>query len=325
VKRNGHDPTGLEQGRPQSRDFRSLLREFGSRFGQNSANSRDPRTRPSFGSLSPRDNAAPFAPEGLGNARPAILVVAGLSFGYDGPGHEVLRDLSLEVPAGAVTAILGPNGSGKTTLLRLLLGVLRPQSGAVQLAGQPLGDYSRRERSRLVGLVPQDEHIPFDFTVLEYVLLGRAPYLSPLQMPGESDRRIAGRALHTVGLVGLADRLLPTLSGGERRLATVARALAQQPRVLLLDEPAAHLDLSNQGRLLAIIRRLVGEGTTPVLTAHDPALAATVASFAILIRHGRVLAAGPVSETLNEDTLSATYGVPVHVLEVDGRRVILLS
>ncbi len=254
-----------------------------------------------------------------------IFSVSGLSFRYDGPGRDVLRDLSLELPAEAVTAILGPNGSGKTTLLRLLLGVLRPRAGTIQLAGQVLGSYSRRERSQFVGLVPQDEHIPFDFTVLEYVLLGRAPYLGPLQMPGEADRQVALEALQRAGLVDMEDRALPTLSGGERQLATVARALAQQPRVLLLDEPTAHLDLSNQGRLLAIIRGMAAQGTTAVLTTHDPSLAAALAGFVVLMRDGRVLAAGPVATTLTEEKLSATYDEPVRVAEVDGRRVILLS
>lgn len=254
-----------------------------------------------------------------------ILSVSDLSFSYDGPGQAVLRDLSLEVPAGAVTAVLGPNGSGKTTLLRLLLGVLRPQAGTIRLAGRPQEGYSRRERSQLIGLVPQDEHIPFDFSVLEYVLLGRAPYLGPLQMPGEADRQVALAALHTVGLDPLQDRTLPTLSGGERQLATVARALAQQPQVLLLDEPTAHLDLSNQGRLLAILRKLAGQGTTLVLTTHDPNLATLVASFAVLMRDGRVLATGPAESTLTAEKLSATYDAPVQVFQVDGRRVILLS
>ena len=255
----------------------------------------------------------------------AILAVSGLTFSYDGPGHPVLRDLSLEVPVGAVTAILGPNGSGKTTLLRLLLGVLRPAAGVLQLAGRPQQEYSRRERSQLLGLVPQEEHIPFDFSVVEYVLLGRAPYLGPLQMPGEADRQVALAALHMVGLDPLRDRALPSLSGGERQLATLARALAQQPRVLLLDEPTAHLDLSNQGRLLAILRKLAAQGTTLVLTTHDPNLAASVANLIVLMRDGRVLAAGPPEATLTTEGLSATYGVPVQVYDVDHRRVILLE
>jgi iron complex transport system ATP-binding protein len=258
-------------------------------------------------------------------SEPAILTVSGLTFSYDGPGWAGLRGLSLEIPAGSVTAILGPNGSGKTTLLRLMLGVLRPAAGAIRLAGRLLESYSRRERSHLVGLVPQDEHIPFDFSVLEYVLLGRAPYLGPLAMPGKADRQIALEALNTAGLAHLQDRPLPTLSGGERQLAVVARALAQQPRILLLDEPTAHLDLSNQGRLLEIMRALADRGVTLVMTTHDPNLAAAVAGCAVLMRQGQVLATGPAAATLTAEKLSATYGVPVQVFQVDGRHVILLS
>jgi iron complex transport system ATP-binding protein len=254
----------------------------------------------------------------------AILSVSGLSFGYPGAERAVLRDLSLEIGTGTVTAILGPNGSGKTTLLRLLLGVLPPEQGMIRLAGRVLRGYSRRERGQLLGLVPQDEHIPFEFSVLEYVLLGRAPYLGPLDMPGEADRQIALDALRTAGLADLRDRSLPTLSGGERQLAIVARALAQQPRVLLLDEPTAHLDLSNKGRLLAIMRDLVAGGVSLVLTTHDPNLAASIAVVAVLLREGQILDAGPTASMLTADKLSATYGVPVQVFQVDGRRVILL-
>jgi len=265
-----------------------------------------------------------------------ILSVQGLWFGYNGPGHPVVRDLSLRVPEGTVTAILGPNGSGKTTLLRLLLGVLRPRSGEICIAGRPLwpgsragqegkAPYSRTERARLLGLVPQDEHIPFDFSVLEYVLMGRAPYLGPLDMPGEADYRAAAEALERVGLAELRDRPLPTLSGGERQLASVARALAQQTRILLLDEPAAHLDLGNQGRLLDIMRDLAAGGTTLVLTTHDPNLASSVAGHAVLVQAGQVLAAGPTDEVLTAELLSATYGTPVSVYQVDGRRIILLK
>lgn len=254
-----------------------------------------------------------------------ILAVSGLSFSYNGAKRTVFQALSLGIPEQAITAILGPNGSGKTTLLRLLLGVLRPQAGTIRLAGRPQRYYSRREHSQLVGLVPQDEHIPFDFSVVEYVLLGRAPYLGPLSMPAEADYRIAMEALHTVGLAHLQNRLLPNLSGGERQLATVARALAQQPRILLLDEPTAHLDLSNQGRLLDIMRGLSARGVTLVLTTHDPNLASSIADVAVLMRQGQVLDAGPAASMLNADKLSETYDVPVQVFQVDGRRIILLS
>jgi iron complex transport system ATP-binding protein len=255
----------------------------------------------------------------------AILSVSGLSFSYNGARRAVLRDLSLEIPATATTAILGPNGSGKTTLLRLLLGFLRPREGTVLLAGLPLDRYSRRERGQLIGLVPQDEHIPFDFSVLEYVLLGRAPYLGPLQMPGEADHREAREALHVAGLVHLQERPLPNLSGGERQLAVVARALAQKPRILLLDEPTAHLDLGNRGRLLAILQDLATKGTTIVLTTHDPNLASSVAEFTVLMRQGEILDVGRPEIVLTSEKLSTTYDVPVQVLEIDKRRIILLS
>lgn len=258
------------------------------------------------------------------NATP-FLSVRDLSFSYNGGRQDVLRRLSLEIPAGAVTAILGPNGSGKTTLLRILLGVLKPQAGVVRVNGRPQSEYSPRERSQLVGLVPQDEHIPFDFSVLEYVLLGRAPYLSPLSMPGPEDYAVAAQSVHTVGLDSLLHRPLPNLSGGERQLAAVARALAQQPKLLLLDEPTAHLDLSNQGRLLTIMRDLAAGGVTQVLTTHDPNLASSVAEYALLMRQGQVLHSGPTADMLTSERLSETYQAPVQVCQVDGRRLILLS
>jgi iron complex transport system ATP-binding protein len=254
----------------------------------------------------------------------ALLSLSGLSFRYNGTRTDVLRDLSLDIPAGTITAILGPNGSGKTTLLRLLLGVLRPRQGTIRLAGRLQGSYSRRELSQWVGLVPQDEHIPFDFSIMEYVLLGRAPYLGPLAMPGEGDHQVALAALHTTGLAGLQHRPLPNLSGGERQLAVLARALAQRPRILLLDEPTAHLDLANQGRFLGIMRDLVQAGVTLVLTTHDPNLASTVAGFAVLMRQGQILDAGPSGSVLTAEKLSATYGLPVQVYQVGDRRLILL-
>lgn len=254
----------------------------------------------------------------------SIISLSGLSFTYNGAHQRVLQDLSLEIPLGAVTAVLGPNGSGKTTLLRLLLGVLRPQEGIIRLAGRPQGGYSRRELSQLVGLVPQDEHIPFDFSILEYVLLGRAPYLGPLATPGRADVEVALTALHTTGLADMQNRPLPNLSGGERQLVVVARALAQKPHILLLDEPTAHLDLSNQGRLLAIMRDLAAEGINLVLTTHDPNLASAIADFAVLMREGQILDAGPAESMLTAEKLSTTYGVPVQVFHIEDRRIILL-
>lgn len=247
-----------------------------------------------------------------------ILSLDDLHFAYEARS-QVLRGVSLDILPGTITAILGPNGAGKTTLLRVILGLLKPQRGAIRLEGRPQKSFSRREISRLIGLVPQSEYIPFDFSVLEFVLLGRAPYLGPLDMPREQDRDIALDALRAIGLEHLRERATPSLSGGERQLAMIARALAQQPRVLLLDEPTAHLDLSNRDRVLNVLRAQARVGVTVVFTTHDPNLAATIADYVILMRQGALLAAGTLESTLTAENLSATYGISVRVLRMDGQ------
>jgi iron complex transport system ATP-binding protein len=237
----------------------------------------------------------------------------------------VLHDLNLDIPGGSITAILGPNGTGKTTLLYLILGYRRPQRGSIQLAGRPLEGYTRRQMSRLVGLVPQEELITFDFSVLDYVLLGRAPYIGSLDMPGAEDVRVAGQALETTSASHLAGRSIATLSGGERQMVVIARALAQQPRILLLDEPTAHLDLGNRNRILNILRSLHRQGATIVFTTHDPDAAAAVSGFVVLMRSGRALDAGPTADVLTEEKLRATYDVPVQALRVGDRLVIFAT
>jgi iron complex transport system ATP-binding protein len=251
-----------------------------------------------------------------------LLAFQEVSFGY-ARGQEALSHLSLEVPAGSVMAILGPNGAGKTTLLHTALGRLQPHAGQVILDGCPLRNYTRREIGQYMGLVPQSERIPFEYSLCDYALFGRTPYLHPLEMPGEADRLAALQALTQVGMEEMADRSINSLSGGERQLAMLARALAQQPRLLLLDEPTSHLDLSNKGRLLSLLRRLSDEGVTILLTTHEPEVAAMIATHLVLMRKGQVLQAGMLAEVLTTPNLSACYGVPVEVLAIDGRRLVL--
>ncbi len=255
--------------------------------------------------------------------RAPLLLFDQVTFGYQPDSRAVLRALSLEIKAGTVTAILGPNGAGKTTLLHLALGWLAPQSGQVQLDGQSLGSYSRRELGRWMALVPQSERIPFDYSILEYVLLGRAPYLAPLDMPGAEDCGISEQAIEQVGLGRLDGRAVTTLSGGERQLALVARALAQQPRLLLLDEPTSHLDLANKARLIKLMQELAAQGVTMLLTTHEPDVAAAIATHLVLMRDGQVYQTGSLSQVFTAEHLSATYDVPVSVTQVDGRRIAL--
>ena len=254
---------------------------------------------------------------------PPILSLSGIGFAYARDRPPALCDVSLDVPAGARVAILGPNGSGKTTLLHVLLGLLPPGAGTLLVDGKPPSAYSRRALSRIIGLVPQNEHIPFDFTLLDYVLLGRAPYLGPLELPGAADLDVAREALGAVGLRSHRHRPVTALSGGERQLAMIARALAQAPRILLLDEPTAHLDLANCRAVQQVLGKLASQGVTVVFSTHDPHVAAGMADRAVLLRAGRLLAAGPLAAVFTPERLSATYGIAVQVVSCGPHRLVI--
>jgi len=255
----------------------------------------------------------------------SLLTINELTFAYDSTRASALNKVSFEIDAGTITTILGPNGAGKTTLLHLLLGLRKPSGGSILLEDLPLNQYSRRDLSQWMGLVPQSEHVSFEYTVLEYVLLGRAPYLSPLELPGEADVEIARDAMRKVGIASLEHRPIPELSGGELQLVLLARALAQQPRILLLDEPTSHLDLANRNVTLRILDALRKEGTTILFTTHDPEAALIVADNIVLMNAGKVLAAGSFSETFTSEKLTETYGVPVEVVRTDGIQVVKSS
>jgi iron complex transport system ATP-binding protein len=252
-----------------------------------------------------------------------LVDVQDVSFGYRSGRLRVLRNLSLQVVRSSVTAILGPNGVGKTTLLHIILGWLKPWDGRINLAGVPLQSYSLRERGRLMSLVPQKEHIPFEYSMIEYVMLGRVPYLRPLEIPGREDERIAAEALYMVGLSPDERRPITQMSGGERQLLLIARSLAQQPRLLLLDEPTVHLDLRNKKIMVKLLREQVRRGVSVLLTTHDPDVAVALADRVVLVRDGRVMKEGVLSEMLTSELLTATYGSEVEVREVRGKRVAL--
>lgn len=255
----------------------------------------------------------------------AILRFDHIRFGYSARTPVVLPDLSLDVQPGTVTAILGPNGAGKTTLLHLILGWLRPQSGVIYLDGKPLSAHARNELGRRIGLVPQSEPVTFDYTLLDFALFGRTPYLKPLEMPGPEDFKIALRALDRIGLGNITHRSITSLSGGERQLGLIARALAQQPRLLLLDEPTSHLDLSNKARLVHLLQRLNSEGVTVIFTTHEPEVASVLATHLILMRDGQVRQVGALEGVLTSTNLSDLYGLPVEVIEADQRHLVVWS
>ena len=254
-----------------------------------------------------------------------LLELSEVTFRYGVHNHTVLDRFSVKVESGTVTTILGPNGAGKTTLLHIILGWLHPQSGHVLLNDQPLRFYSRRQLSQWMGLVPQSEHVPYDYSILEYVLFGRTPYLNPLELPSQDDLQAAIDALEMVGMGEFRKRSISRLSGGERELVLVARALAQQPRILLLDEPTAHLDLSNKNRLLHLLQNLNQQGVTILLTTHEPDVASIISTHMVLVNRGQVLQSGPLDQVFTGDSLSTAYGINVEVRQIEGRRVILWS
>lgn len=252
-----------------------------------------------------------------------LLTFDQIRFGYDLNAPPLLDSVHLSLKEGIISTILGPNGAGKTTLLFLALGWLKPWSGVVRLAGKPLEKYGRRALGRQIALIPQSEHVPFEYTVLEYVLLGRAPYLPPLGIPTQEDERVAFEALEEVGIAHLFDHSVQALSGGERQLVLVARALAQRPRILLLDEPTSHLDLSNKYRLVQILRKLRERGTSILMTTHEPDLALALSDECILMERGRIFLAGPTVEVVTAEALSRIYRVPIEILQVDGHAQVL--
>jgi iron complex transport system ATP-binding protein len=250
-----------------------------------------------------------------------MLTADRVSFAYRAGAPRVIDDVSVAVAPGDLIGILGPNGSGKTTLLKMLSGTLTPSAGTIQFDHRPLSGWKRRDLARRIALVPQETHAPFDFTVLDIVLMGRYPHLGTFALEGPADVAIAKQALASTGTSAFEDRPFATLSGGEKQRVVIASALAQGPELLLLDEPTASLDLGHQldvQLLLAALNR--DRGVTMVLSTHDLNFAAALCRHLILLRDGRVVAQGPTEAVLTPATVRALYGVDadVHVHPVAG-------
>jgi ABC-type cobalamin/Fe3+-siderophores transport system ATPase subunit len=241
-----------------------------------------------------------------------LLTATGISGGYD--RRPVVAGVSLGLSAGRCVAVMGPNGAGKSTLLRLLAGILPLQSGTVELLDRPLASWRRRDVARVVSFVPQLFALTFPLTVRELVEQGRAPHLGPWRPPAEPDRAAVARALARVHLVDQAATGVQNLSGGERQRALLARALATEPRLLLLDEPATALDIRHQLDLVSVLRELLADGVGVVLVVHDWNLALRLADAIVVLDHGAVRAAGSPAEILQTAVLGEVFDVSVEVL-----------
>jgi ABC-type cobalamin/Fe3+-siderophores transport system ATPase subunit len=237
-----------------------------------------------------------------------------ISFTYPGASLPLFRELSLDLAEGDLAGLIGPNGSGKTTLLRILTGILRPASGRVLLGGEDLERLSPRSRARSLAVVPQESRTLFDFSVMEVALMGRFAHLGLWGMESREDVEVAERCLAEVEMAGAAARSLNELSSGERQRVYVARALAQQPRVLLLDEPTSFLDLKHRLQIYEILARLNRErGITVLAISHDLNLAARYCRKLHLIREGRLAASGSPAEVITGAVIREVYGTDAEI------------
>lgn len=223
----------------------------------------------------------------------------------------ILKGVSFDVGAGDYISVIGPNGAGKSTLLKCLIRIHVGWKGSVHIKGRPLGQYTQRELARLVSYVPQAGDQVQPFTVREFVLLGRYPYMTPFSSPSREDEKAARRALEVTGMEGFAERRMTTLSGGERQKALIAGALAQSAEILFLDEPTTFLDPKHQREIIGILRRINTEhGTTIVSVTHDVNNAALFSCDIIALKNGAVAFNGPPERIMNNDTLMDVYEEP---------------
>jgi iron complex transport system ATP-binding protein len=253
-----------------------------------------------------------------------LLQSENVGFRYHSPW--VLRHVSFHVEKGSFVGILGPNGSGKSTLLKIMDGILTPQEGMASMDGRNIRTMSRRDIARRVAVVPQDYAGIFAFTAREIVLMGRSPHLDPWSFEGKRDYELVDRVMVQTDTLSFADRSLDHLSGGERQRILIARALVQEPRVMLLDEPTAFLDIRHQVEIMNLLKSLnKNEGLTVLAVTHDINLASLYCDRIMLLNGGTIHAEGPPAEVMTADNIEAVYGLPV-VLgnhELTGRPIIM--
>lgn len=247
----------------------------------------------------------------------SLLSVRDLHCGYG--RKEIVRGVSLSVEAGEFACVIGANGCGKTTLLKNILCLERPFSGDVRMRGRAVARMADRERARMVAYLPQAHTPPFPFSVADVVLMGRSPYLDRLSRIGRRDRAIAWEAMRLLSIEDLASRTYTKLSGGQRQLILIARCLAQQPDLIIMDEPTASLDFGNQQVVLSRMRDLTKSGVSVLMVTHDPHHAFFCADCVFVMQNGRMAAAGPPHDVMTRERLENIYRTPLDVVDVSLR------
>jgi iron complex transport system ATP-binding protein len=248
-------------------------------------------------------------------ALPPLIELSGVACGYD--RHAVLADIEFSMDKGELVCLLGPNGVGKTTLFKTILRLLPPLAGIIKIGGENAAGWSARRFARMIGYVPQVHTLPFSFSVLDVVVMGRVAHLGTFAAPSRKDRSHAEMALEALSIGHLRDRIYTEISGGERQLVLVARALTQEPDLLVLDEPTSNLDYGNQVAVLGHIRRLASEyGIGVIMTTHDPNQALDYATAVVAIDRNRMLHVGKPAEIVSEAYLNETYGVRARIMRM---------
>lgn len=254
-----------------------------------------------------------------------ILDVKDISFHYTS-GRTIFHDVSFSLDTGEVLTILGTNGAGKSTLLNCIANLYRPDSGQILLDGRPMSAMSMAEVAKIIGYVPQVHTPSYAYTVREFTVMGRTPYIGAFSTPSKEDYRIADEALERMHIAHLRDKAYTEISGGERQQVTIARAITQQPKIILLDEPTSHLDYGNQYRVVQMVKELAQEGYALLMTTHNPDHANILnGKVAILNREG-VLGVGQAADTLTAETLTQLYGLKVKTIydEDAGRNICIV-
>ncbi len=252
--------------------------------------------------------------QNLPATRGSFLEIRNLTCGYR--RKKIVFDASFDMDAGEFMCIIGANGCGKTTLLKTILGLLPPMGGAAFLQGRDIAAMSDRDRAKEIAYIPQAHTPPFPFSVADVVLMGRTPHIGRFSSVAHEDKRIVWEALETLGIEGLADRTYTKLSGGQRQLVLIARALAQQPKLIVMDEPTASLDFGNQQTVLSRMRELSSAGASVLMVTHDPHHAIYCADSVVVMGAGRVVEKGTPEEVITKPRLEEVYSTPLDVLDV---------
>ncbi|MEN6553575.1 MAG: ABC transporter ATP-binding protein [Methanobacterium sp.] len=248
-----------------------------------------------------------------------ILEINHGGFSYN-QKENIFNDVNLSLENGDVLCILGPNGTGKSTLIKCMNGLLKLSSGNILINNQNIHSLNKNDLAKIIGYIPQSHNSTFAFSVFDVVLMGRAPHLSLTSIPGDKDYKIAEEALKSLGISHLTDKTYTEISGGERQMVLIARVLAQQPQILLLDEPTSHLDFGNQIRTLDVINKLAENGLSVIMTSHFPDHAFLSSNKVAIMNGGTIMEMGTPESVITEENMRRAYNIDVKIMEVDEHR-----